>query len=297
MMVLARSILFPIVAVVFLAVAFLGAAAPAQPGTFFPPLPAATAEGWRQYAELTQQRIDRELKAPKGFLASDFGPAESADRQAILAGKMPTASMSSRRADGREVDVPDGWVHHWRGAVLIPGVRLETVFQRLQAEVPGIGKGDVVAARITGRDGLHLRTFIKLQRSGRFILAYHFVYNTEHDVMFAQSTPTRATSRSTATKIAEMYLPGSAQERELRPGEDNRLLQRWNSYWRYEEVSAGVIAECESITLSRNAPWGFGWTRSLVDSTARESMEKALVNLRGHFKIAGRTTPASSPAR
>jgi len=286
-----RSLLFPLVIG-----ALLGAAPPAQPQQVFPPLPAATADGWRHYTAVTEQRIDRELRDAKRFLTIDFQPTAGVDRRSILAGQMPTASMTSRRADGLEVEVPDGWVHHWRGAVLIPGVRLDRVFQRLQEEVPGTGKGDVVASSILARNGDHMRTSIKLQRSGSFWgWSYQFVYNTEHDVLFRRRSAGTGTSTSAATKIAEIHKPGSAQERELAAGEDSRLLQRWNSYWRYEEVAAGVIAECESITLSRAGLFGMG--RGIADDTARESMEKALVNLRGHFATAGRTPLASSPVR
>ena len=263
--------------------ASVGAVVLAQPDMGFPPLEPETAAGWRQYAWLTGQRIDRELKSPQGFLALDFAATAGAERQAVLSGQMPIASMLSVRADGRSADVPGGWVHHWRGAVLIRGARLDEVFQRLQEEVPGTGKGDVIASQILARDGPHLRVSIKLQRRGRFIVAYNLVYNTEHDVTLRRLTSMRGSSTSVATKIAELYHPGTADEREFGPGEDNRFLQRWNSYWRYEEVPAGVIAECESITLSRRAPAGFGWARSLVDGTAKESMERALVNLRRHF--------------
>jgi len=35
-------------------------------------------------------------------------------------------------------------------------------------------------------------------------------------------------------------------------GDDRGFLWRLNAYWRYEQVAGGVIAECESITLSRD---------------------------------------------
>jgi hypothetical protein len=278
-----------------LVVGFLGAGVAAQPDKIFPPLDAATATGWRNYVAATQQRIDGELKSPTKFLALDFGASAAADRQAILKGEMPIAEMHTQASNGRALDVPDAWVHHWRGAVFVRGVSLTQVFQRLQAEVPGIGKGDVVEARIvSGGGGPRLHTFIKLQRRGTY-LPYHFVYHTEHDVLFTRQSDVRGTSTSTATKIAELSNPGSPQEREFPAGEDNRLLQRWNSYWRYEEGPAGVIVECESITLSRSVIFGIG--RGIAAQTARESMEKALVNLRGHFATPGRTRPGLSPAR
>ena len=268
--------------------ALLGAAISAQPDKSLPPLKPGTAEGWRQYAEATKQRIDRELQSSKGFLALDFTATAAADRSAVLSGQMPITKVLSVRPDGRAIDVPDAWVHHQRGAALIPGVKLDRVFQRLQEEVPGLGKGDVVEARILARNGGRLRTFIKVQRSGSFLgYSYRFMFNTEHDVMFVRVTGTRGTSTSVAVKIAELENPGTAQEREAAPANAHRLMERWQSYWRYEEVTAGVIVECESITLSRTGPLNLG--RGIADSTAREGMERALVNVRGHFAAAGKT--------
>ena len=61
---------------------------------------------------------------------------------------------------------------------------------------------------------------------------------------------------------------------------------------------AGVIAECESITLSRTAPFGLGMIASHFEKgEAPASMRRALVNLRQHFAVAGQMPHASSPAR
>ena len=94
MLVPIRSLFFPA-----LAVAFLGATAPVQPDTVFPPLAAETAGGWRQYAAAIEQRTERELKAPKGFLALDFGASAAADRQAVLSGQMPVTAMTRHGAE------------------------------------------------------------------------------------------------------------------------------------------------------------------------------------------------------
>jgi hypothetical protein len=137
--------------------------------------------------------------------------------------------------------------------------------------------------------------FLKVQRSKAL---WTFVYNTEHLVTFARRDATRGSSTSVATKIAELSNPGTAAERERAAGSDNGFLWRWNSYWRYQQVAEGVIAECESVSLSRTAPFGLGWIAgSIATSTARESMERALVNLRSAFAAPARTPPASSPVR
>jgi hypothetical protein len=210
----------------------------------------------------------------------DFSPSAAADRRAVLAGNFVVHDMTTAGPDGSSIDVPDAMVHHWRGAVLLPGVRLDQVLARLQAEVPGSGQDDILASAILDRGANRMNVYLKVQR--RRIVTV--VYNTEHHVTFTRYGAARASSASTATKIAELANPNTPDERELGPGADRGFLWRWNSYWRYEQVPAGVIAECESISLSRGVPFGLGLIAGpIISSTARESMERALVAVRTHF--------------
>jgi hypothetical protein len=105
-----------------------------------------------------------------------------------------------------------------------------------------------------------MRIYLRLQRQ-RFVTV---VYNTEHTVTFTRFGNTRAASTSTATRIAEVSDPDTPQERELPLGDDRGFLWRLNAYWRYEEVAGGVIAECESISLSRTF-----WRSAYLDGPDR----------------------------
>jgi hypothetical protein len=284
-----------VVCVLGLAAALSGHQAVTQPVQYFPPLSTDASRVWGQYLMLTEQRMATELSSPKGFLVLDFTPAAAADRQSALAGQIPVAELATLWPNHTSINVPDNWVHHWRGAVFIPGVRLDHVFARLQEAVPGTGQGDVIKSSIV-RDGPRFHTFMQVQRSGSFaFIDYHLVYNTEHIVEFTRRSPVRGTSATVATKIAELYHPGTPEEHEFAAGKDNGFLRRWNSYWRYEEIGSGVIAECEAVTLSRSAPYLIGalGARSIAESAARESIEHALVSLRTFF----RTPPAPLPAR
>lgn len=272
--------------------AFVVAGVVAPPVGTSPTLPDRTSAGWTDYVAATERRIDHEMTAPPRFLVLDFGASAGADRQAVLSGQMPVAEMHTARQDGAAIDVPDAWVHHFRGAVLIPHATLDQVLARLQAEVPGSGQGDVLASAILSRNGPSMHVFIKVRRQGRFVVAYNLVYNTEHDVKFDRRDAARASSTSVATKIAELDGPGTPGEREFPSGDKNGFLWRWNSYWRYEQVEAGVIAECESITLSRTAPFGTGWLAGhFAQGEASAAMTRALINLRTYF-----ATPARAGA-
>ena len=239
------------------------------------PLPPATLAGWAAYISTTERRVERELTSTGRFLAQDFASDSAAKRAALQRGAILVDRVDASGAS----EVPLALVHHWRGAVLIPGARLADLLAKLQSGVPA--SEDVLESRILERQADRMRVFLRVQRT-KFVTV---VYNTEHTVTFRRYGPARASSTSTATKIAEVESPGTSRERELEPGDDRGFLWRWNSYWRYEEVAGGVIAECESVSLSRDVPSVFSYVAGpLIRSTARESMERTLATMRIRFR-------------
>ncbi len=241
--------------------------------------PAALA-GWGNYLKATEQRIGRELGGTDRFLAQDFAADAAAKRRSVLGGTILMESVESTNPQGRPIDVPDAQVHHWRGAVFIPGARLTDVMAKLESGAPVARQEDVLQWKLLDRQPDRLKVFLRLQRT-KFVTV---VYNTEHEVAFRRHGPTHASSTSVATRIAEVESPNAPNERELRPGDDHGYLWRWNSYWRYEEVAGGVIAECESVSLSRRVPSVVSYVVGpLIRSTARESMERTLATMRKMF--------------
>jgi hypothetical protein len=235
---------------------------------------------WNKYVAATEERIARELKAPRGFLALDFAPGSAVARRALAAGEVVVEPMETAGAHGESIDVPSAMVHHWRGAVLIPHMTVPRLVGALQQGAPPSRQEDVLDSRVLERRPDWMRVSLKLQRKKIVTV----VYNTEHVVMFARESEARATSASTATKIAEVVDVSTPQERELPAGDDRGFLWRLNAYWRYEQVPGGVIAECESITLSRDIPGVVRFVvRPIVERAARESMTRTLVSLRARF--------------
>ena len=245
-------------------------------------LTAEAITGWERYVAATELRIARELGAASQFFSRDFAADAAASRAALATGAVLIDQMVTRDHRGDQIEVAGAMVHHWRGAVLIPGAKLGALTTRLQAGPPRPGEPeDVLASRLIDRSPDRLRIFLRLQRT-KFVTV---VYNTEHDIRFKRHSATRASSASTATRIAEVESPGAASERELTPGDDSGYLWRLNAYWRYEEVGGGVIAECESISLSRDVPSVLRYLAGpLIRNTAYESMEKTLVTLRDRVR-------------
>ncbi len=250
----------------------------------------ATLDAWKAYIAATERRIDAELRSGRGFFVYDFQPGVAvAERKAVLAGEIPVTKMETLDRAGAKMQAPEGMIHHWRGAVLIPGAELSEVLSRVtNPEKSDTRQEDVLHAIVLERGPDFLRIYLKLQRS-KFITV---VYNTEHTVQVQRYGSSRASSKSVATKIAELDMPNSSQEREKPEGQDRGLLWRLNSYWRYEQVRGGVIVECESVSLSRSVPTILEMAiRPLIDSTARESMQRTLGSMRGRMAHA---VPAGS---
>ena len=235
-----------------------------------------TVQAWNAYVAATEGRIGRELSSQRSFLVSDLSPEASDTRARIRRGEVVIAEMRTT-AGGKTIAVPDGLISHWRGSVFLPGVSLATLLQRLQhPSERGPHQQDVVALRVLARAPDELKLFIRMTRSKVVTVTF----DTEHVVDYRRHGATRASSRSVATKIAELDGTGTASEREKRPGEDRGFMWRLNSYWRYEQVDGGVIVELESLTLSRTVPLGLSpVVQPIIDRIARESIDRTLANL------------------
>lgn len=257
----------------------------------------ATVAAWTAYVSRTETRIDERLAASGRFLVLETLPAgeRRAIREAALRGEVPIVNVANAGGDGDGLEVPDGMIHHWRGWLFIPDASVSDVLRGIvEPDGPRAhAQEDVLEVRLLERRPEALRLFLKLQR--RRIVTV--TYNTEHAVQYRMHGVGRASSRSVATRIRELADAGTPHERERRPHEDRGFLWGMNSYWRYQALPGGVLVEMESVTLSRDLPWGVGAiVRPLIDSVARESVQRTMLAIRARFdprSVARREDPAA----
>ena len=239
-----------------------------------------TLAAWNQYVRATEDRIESELSgAGSQFFSRDFESAERAaeDMRTVLEGRTIIDKMKTRQPNGSDIDVPGGMIHHWRGAVFIPGVTLNEVLDAVRHPENDAHQEDVLEARVLERTDEFVRVYLKLVRS-RIVTA---TYNTEHLAVYQRYGTGRASSSTIALRIAELEDAGTEREREKAPGQDRGFLWRLHSYWRYGEVDGGVVVECESITLSRSIPFlARPFVGPIVNGVARESLDRTLSAMR-----------------
>lgn len=181
--------------------------------------------------------------------------------------------------DKGDVDVPDGLIHDWVGAVFIPGVSLDKMLAMFEDydNAKNIYKPEVVDSKLLEHSDNHYKFYMRLLKKQVITV----VLNTTQDVRYVPVDKTHWYSRSVSSRIAEVQDPGKPTEHELPPGNDHGFLWRLNSYWRFAERDGGVYVECQAVSLTRDVPTGLGWLiNPIIRSLPRQSLENTLRSAR-----------------
>lgn len=236
-----------------------------------------------------------EARSATPFLWLDTRPA--AERQRLLADLRKGELVIERlrvRPGGRELDVPDGMIHHWLGTVFIPNATAADAVKLLQdydrhasIYAPTVARSRLLShtasrAPLSGAPGDEFRFSL------RFVMTkvITVVVDGEHHARFAWFGPGRARSWIRSTRLTEVTGAGTSAEREEPVGQGGGYLWRLNSYWRFDERDGGVYLECESVSLTRDIPFGLAWiVGPFVTSLPRESLEFTLQTTRKKLMI------------
>jgi hypothetical protein len=230
-----------------------------------------TVEAFDRYTLLAETRLNRQAHSPS-FLWVD---GVSSRKMKVQRGE----AIAEPWAATGDIEVPDGSIHDWTGAVFIPGATLAKTLALVQDydNRKAIYKPEVQDSKLVKRTGDEFLVYLRLLKKQVITV----VLNTNHDVRYFPLDAAHSYSQSHSTRIAEVDNPGEPDEREMEPGHDHGFLWRLNSYWRFEEGDGGVYVECEAISLTRSVPVGLGWlVNPIVRTLPRESLENSLSTLR-----------------
>lgn len=246
-----------------------------------------TVEAFDRYVQLTEARINREVSQTEKFLQADELPQPR--RSEVLAslkrGEIFMERLQTLDASDRKMEAPDAIIHHWLGAVFVPGANLPQVIALMQDynQHQNIYKPEVVRSRLISREGNDFNIYYRLRKKKVITV----MLNTYHDVHYFPVDSTRWYSRSYSTRIAEVENADTPEEREKPVGHDGGFLWRINSYWKFEQRDGGVYIECESISLTRDIPTGLGWLiKPFVTDIPKESLEMTMGSTRSALTVA-----------
>ena len=239
-------------------------------------LQSRTVQAFDRYVRLTEAR----LSGSGAFLWID-GLPDARRREALEVVRRKELSIErlETKDNGREIDVPGGMIHHWVGTAFVPSASIDDALALLQDynAHQRIYAPTVAASKLRSRDGDRFTFFL------RFVMkkVITVVINSEHEAIFRRPAADRAEGWIHSTRIAEVENAGQSTEREKPVGQDGGYLWRLNTYWRLLARDGGLYIHCESVTLSRGIPAGFGWlVGPFVTSIPRESLTFTLETTR-----------------
>ena len=257
-------------AVVAVVVLWMGARAAAAD------LKPATAAAFEQYERAAEAAIAADLSDADRFvraLRGEAGRRRDVDAQ-LQRGEVAVERLLVTEG-GKAIKIPDGLVHHWMGTVFVPGAHLDEAVSLLQDydRHSQFFRPNVVRSKTLEHDGDRFRVFLRFY----FKKVIAVTVNTESVALFTRHSADRVSSTIRSMRIAEVEDPDTPEEREQPIGRDGSYLWRLNTYWRFLERDGGTYVECESLTLTRGIPLGFGWIIGpFITSIPRETVARAL---------------------
>ena len=232
-----------------------------------------TIRSFDSYVSKTESKNAKDLSNGSFLWVDDLEKSTKETAYAKL--KRGEVVMQRITPSGEFADIPGGMIHDWQGMVFISGTGLNAVLAFLQDydRQSMYFAPDVEESKIEEHSGNHYRVFLRFRRKKIITV----VLNTEHEITYFSDSLTRAHSRSSAIRIAEVEDPGESTEKEKSPGHDNGFMWRMETWWRLEEKDGGVYLQNQVVSLSRDIPVGLGWAvEPFVTSIPKESLEFTL---------------------
>lgn len=240
-------------------------------------LKSSTLAAFDRYVAVTETRMKAEVAGTSPFLWIDRQPER--DRPALIDRLRRGEILSERletRDGGKSIDVSDGMLHHWIGTALMPGASLASTLAVVQdySRYPERFTPMIQRVTITSHSGdlykVQMRTSMKK-------MMVTVVLDADYAIEYRTLSPTRVISSSVATNVMEVSDAGTSSERKVAADTIEGYLWRLNTYCWFDARTEGVYEQCESISLTREPPFGVGWlVKPFVTSIPKETLEATL---------------------
>ena len=229
----------------------------------------ATVRAWNDHVHEAQRHITNRLEPGGRFLWA----SESADRlNTLRSGRVVVEPM------GEEKPTPagDGLIHHWIGAVYIPGATAQDINGLLddfahyrEFYPPTVVRSEMLQAE----DGEQRFSMTWVKKVAMVSTALDADYESRTYVL----SPSRWYSLSWSTRVQEVRHFGRPQQTLVPEGEGAGYVWKLYSIIRAEQWERGVIVEMEAMVLSREIPRALEWVVSpIVRRTSREGLATTL---------------------
>jgi len=224
---------------------------------------------WKNYVASAKLRMQDRLVGTSPFLWVDEDPIR---RQRLNSG----AIIVSPLGNSHPLPVSRGLIHHWIGAVFIPGATIED----LAAVVNDYGRYSEIyrptlikAELLDSSDNEQKLSILWMQR----VLLVTAAFYTELESKKVALNSRQGYMTFSTTRVQQIENYGEKDERRLAPDEGSGYLWRLVSFARFEERDGGLYLELEVIGLSKDLPGSLRWLfKPVIDHVPRQALTMKL---------------------
>ena len=272
---------FSIAAAAALAFVFAPVEIPASKAA---PIPASLTnpikDSFERYVALSDERNAQELRQGAPFLWVDALPEtlRSEKYAAMRRGDVVIERLETRDK-GNLIQCPGGLIHHWVGALWIPGATLAQTLALVQAydRHVQVYSPFELRSQILERGGDNFKVSIRYLRKKIVTVVLDTVFQIDYHTL----DTTHAWSHGRAQSIREIKNHDTPSESYFPEGQGGGYLWGIANYWRFVERDGGTYVQSESISLTTRVPAGLGWlVEPFIKSVPRESIEEILEDTR-----------------
>jgi hypothetical protein len=224
---------------------------------------------WEDYLITVKSRMHDRLTGKSPFLWTDEDPMR---RRQLNSG----AIVISPAGNSNPIAIKHGLIHHWIGAVFIPGATIEDLGAVLNdyGRYNEIYRPTLVKAELVKSSGDEQKfSILWVQR----VLLVTAAFYTEMDSDSVALNSRQGYMTFSTTRVQQIENYGEKDERRLPPDEGSGYLWRLVSFARFEERDGGLYLELEVIGLSKDLPGSLRLLlKPVIDLVPRQALATKL---------------------
>ena len=186
-------------------------------------------------------------------------PAGNESASAIIIRRLPVEDSANHAVR------PEGaLIHHWWAAMFLKHVRAEDVLAVLQDynHHADIYAPEVRSSNLVDKRGEHYH--VLHETLSRSLVTVGLKIDSVID--WSRDKQDGFSSHSTTTHVTEFEQAGTPRARERTPDQAKGWMWAEDSWWHVSTKADGACVTYETIALTRDIPWGWGWLlRGMVE--------------------------------
>src|SRR5947209_3465483 len=231
-----------------------------------------TVGDFKRYSRQVESELNARWTGKRSFLSVEDQPEELSK---VLAGDV---SVQPAVKDN-PISAFKGLIHDWVGAVFIPHTSMETILEILQNfDRHHQYYPNIVRSKLIKRNGNEIEGFWRLERKDPLFPQVLDLTQVAH---YQRWGADKWSCRAYTERLLDVEDAGTADEKSLPPNRGHGFLWRFDAFWSLQRWKDGVLAECRTVSLSRDVPHAFTWAvKPFIQTLPRDTLAGTLRDTR-----------------